>query len=105
MDAEKSGFFRTTEYTKREKAMDFTMIVNGVPLVLVVLGLVEWLKRVGVTGRASLAASLVIGLVLGVGYQVSTAMPAGFGEWFAAVVFGLALGLVASGIYDATRKP
>ena len=81
--------------------MDFPQMVSGVPLVLVVIGLVEWLKRFGVAGKLLNASSLVIGLALGVAYQYAQGTPADFAGWFAAGVFGLGLGLVASGIYDA----
>lgn len=82
--------------------MDFgNAFVAGIPLILVVLGLVEWIKQLGVQGVAIRVVSLVVGLVIGIAYQFSIAQPTGFSEWFAAVVYGLALGLVASGIYDA----
>ena len=85
--------------------MDFTQyLVAGVPLVLVVLGLVEWVKSLGLTGNAVKVVSLAIGLVLGIGYQLSLAVPVGFGGWFTVTVFGLGLGLVASGIYDAAKN-
>jgi hypothetical protein len=39
--------------------------------------------------------------LLGLGYHVaSIGIPVGFAGWFAAVIFGLAMGLVASGFYD-----
>ena len=82
--------------------MDFgDAIVVGLPLVLIVTGLVEWFKQAGVQGNSLRIVSLVIGLVLGVGYQLSLAVPVDFAGWFGAVVYGLALGLVASGVYDA----
>lgn len=85
--------------------MDFTQyLVAGVPLVLVVLGLVEWVKSLGLQGNAVKVVSLVIGLLLGIGYQLSLAMPVGFSGWFSVSVFGLGLGLVASGIYDALKN-
>jgi hypothetical protein len=86
--------------------MDFSQyVIAGVPLILVVLGLVEFIKGLGVTGNNVKLVSLAIGLLLGVGYQLSVAMPVGFGGWFGVIVFGLALGLVASGIYDVINKP
>jgi hypothetical protein len=85
--------------------MDFTQyLVAGVPLILVVLGLVEWVKGFGVSGNKVKAVSMAIGLLLGVGYQYSIAPPVGFAGWFGVVVFGLALGLVASGIYDTLKN-
>ena len=78
-----------------------TIVVAGIPLMLIVLGLVQFIKGFGVTGNQVKALSLSVGLVLGVGYQFSIAAPADFAGWFAVVVFGLGLGLVASGLYDA----
>lgn len=78
--------------------------IKGIPLVLVVLGLVSWLGKLGVKGKAQLASSMGIGTLLGILYQVSLGMPAGFSGWFAAVIYGLALGLVGSGIYETGLK-
>lgn len=85
--------------------MDFqNAVVSGVPLVLVVIGLVEWSKRIGASGRALQILSMLIGIVLGVLYQYSQQPLEGFSAWFGAAVYGLGLGLVASGIYDAVRS-
>ena len=84
--------------------MNFDQVVNGIPLVLVVLGLVELVKAFGAQGKLLTGLSFVIGLVVGVLYQLSLFMPATFAEWFGACVFGLALGLVASKVYDAIRS-
>lgn len=85
--------------------MDFSnALVAGIPLVLVVIGLVEWSKRLGLSGKALQILSMLIGVVFGVLYQYSQQPLEGFSAWFGAVVYGLALGLVASGIYDAARS-
>ena len=81
-----------------------SITVAGIPLVLIVLGLVEWAKGFNVQGNALRGVSLVIGLLLGVGYQLSVAVPVDFAGWFSAVIFGLGLGLVASGLYDAAKS-
>ena len=83
--------------------MDFTgAMVNGLPLLTVVLGLVAWVKGWGVEGNALRASSMIIGLLLGVGYMFGDlGLPATFGGWFGFIVYGLGLGLTASGIYDA----
>ena len=78
--------------------------VAGIPLLLVVIGLVQFIKGFGVKGNGVRALSAGIGLLLGVGYQISLALPVDFAGWFAAIVFGLGLGIVASGIYDAANK-
>jgi len=85
--------------------MDFsTAIVNGIPLVLIVIGLVELLKKFGVSGNWLVGASVLIGICFGISYQLSIAMPIDFSGWFAAVVYGIGLGLVASGVYDAAKS-
>jgi len=85
--------------------MDFgTVLVNGIPLVLVVAGLVSFAKTMGLEGKALLALSLVLGLVFGVVYQLSIAMPATLAEWFGALVFGLGLGVTTSGLYDLVKR-
>lgn len=78
--------------------------VAGIPLLLVVIGLVQFVKGFGFKGNGIRALSAGVGLVLGIGYQLSLAIPVDFAGWFAAVVFGLGLGIVASGVYDAANK-
>jgi len=80
-----------------------SVAVAGIPLLFVVIGLVTWIGDLGVTGRGKLIASMMIGLVLGAGYQISQSMPVDFAGWFAVIVYGLALGIVASKVYDTGR--
>lgn len=88
--------------------MDFVTLfenatVAGIPLLIFVIALVQWVKSLGVTGIYARVTSMGIGLALGIGYQLTIAFPTDFTGWFTAVVFGLALGLGASGIYDAAK--
>ena len=84
--------------------MDFGELVNGIPLILVVIGLVEFCKQLGAQGWLLTILSMAIGLVLGVLYQLSIAMPATFGGWFGSVFYGIALGLAACKLYDAGKS-
>ena len=84
--------------------MEFDQIVNGIPLLFVVMGLVELSKSFGAQGKALTAISFGIGLIIGLLYQLSLGMPADYAGWFGAALFGLALGLVASKVYDAIRS-
>lgn len=83
--------------------------VNGVPLALVVFGLVAWLKKRGVQGGALLTASLCSGLIIGGGYIVTqTRPPTGdwwpvYVYWFGVLIYGLGLGLLASGVYEGGK--
>ena len=80
--------------------------VQGIPLVAVVMAAVYWVKGLGVRGNALRITSLVIGLLLGIGYQLSALtgpLPAGmpaFAILFGIVFYGFALGLVASLLID-----
>lgn len=75
------------------------LIVGGVALIPVLLGLVEFLEKFGVTGKAKLVASFVLGLGFGLWYQIANnAMPVDASSWLNVVVFGLALALETSGV-------
>ena len=84
--------------------MDFSdAIVNGIPLVFVIAGLVEFAKKFGLQGKPCTALSMVLGVVFGVAYQVQVGPPADFTGWLGAVLYGLALGITTSGLYDFTK--
>ncbi len=84
---------------------DFTtLLIDGIPLVLVVFGLVEFIKKMGMSGKALTVASLLLGILLGTAYRLTLLMPMTFADWFSTVVFGLALGLVASGLYNFANE-
>lgn len=83
--------------------------VSGVPLVLVVFGLTAFIKQQGVAGRALLLCALCLGLIFGIGYMVYKTRPPGgdwwvvYGYWFGVFVYGLGLGLLASGVYEGGK--
>lgn len=84
--------------------MDFSdLVVNGVAIVPLIIGLVQFAKWMGLSGTRPLRAlSAATGLALGLGAQISAhGAPAGFAGWFGLVIYGLALGVVASGLVDA----
>jgi len=83
--------------------MEWNEVINGIPLFFVVMGLVELAKVFGASGKLLTGISVGIGLVLGVLYQLSLGVPADFAGWFGAVLYGLALGITASGVYNAIR--
>jgi hypothetical protein len=81
------------------------LLVGGIPLLVVIFGLVEFIKSFGLKGNWLTGASLFLGLVFGFAYKIAEAgVPATFAGWFVMVVFGLALGLITSGFYDFADK-
>ena len=85
--------------------MDFSeIVIKGIPLILVLAGLVAFAKTMGLAGKALTGLSLGLGVVLGILYQLSLGIPADFAGWFGAVIFGLGLGLVTCGLYDFVKR-
>lgn len=81
-----------------------TVSVLGIPLIFVVQGLVEYVKKLGLEGKVLLGVSLALGLVLGAGYQLAAlGFPTEFAGWFGVGLYGLGLGVVASGVYDSKK--
>jgi hypothetical protein len=77
-----------------------SLLVGGIPLIIVIFGLVEFIKSFGLSGKIVTSLSMVLGLLFGIAYKIGVdGLPVDFMGWFIVVVFGLALGLVASGFY------
>ncbi len=79
--------------------MDEQLLGNSINFLVIVFGLVEFAKKFGLNGRILTALSMIIGIVLGILYQLSLRSES-LAEWFQIIMFGLAVGLAASGIYD-----
>jgi hypothetical protein len=83
--------------------------VSGVPLLFVVIGLVWLWGEMGLKGNAQFISSMLTGFALGLPYMITqTRPPVGdwwlsFGYWFAAVVYGLGLGVLASVLYNINK--
>ena len=83
--------------------------VSGVPLLFVVIGLVWAWGELGAQGKVQLLSSLATGLVLGFLYMFTTTRPPSgdaweaSGYWFACVIYGLGLGLLASVLYSINK--
>ncbi len=76
---------------------NFTL--NPVTLALLILGIVEFVKKFGVTGNKLMLISMAVGIIFAVVYKVSELVePAQV--YIEVAFFGLAAGLCASGIYN-----
>jgi hypothetical protein len=78
-------------------------VIAGIPLMAVVIGLVQFFKtRLGWSGVGVEVFAILLGVGFGVLYWAYMADPAamtGWRFWFEAAVYGLAVGLAATGIY------
>lgn len=77
--------------------------IGGISLIMLVLGLVEFAKKLGISGKGSLIMVIVLGLIFGVGGELLAQFPAA-AVWIIPVVRGLAFALAASGLYDLSKK-
>lgn len=64
---------------------------------------VKWVGGLGVKGIWQLLSSMLTGLVLGGFTAYFITVPAAPAEWFAVVLYGLAVGLATSGFYELQK--
>ena len=82
-------------------------LVAGIPLMLVVMGLVQFVKeKLHWSGKGVEIFAICLGVAAGFGYHVYLADPItwNFNFIFEGVIYGLAVGLVATGIYKAFHQ-
>jgi hypothetical protein len=90
--------------------MDFTQFfvasAESAPiLVMVVLGLVTLYGKFGLSGKVQLASSLATGIVFGAAFQIAAlGLPESFAGYFSVLIYGLMIGLVASGVYEVGKN-
>ena len=80
--------------------------VAGVAIIPLVLGLVEFAKKLGVSGNASMVLSVALGFVFaGVVYAIQSGLlPEAAVPWVNLVIVALSGGLGAAGLYDLGKK-
>ncbi len=69
----------------------------------IVLGLVTWYGKLGVSGKNQLYSSMATGLLIGGFVMYVQVSPVTLIQWTAVVLYGLILGLMASGVYDTGK--
>lgn len=82
-------------------------MVAGIPLILVVIGVVQFVKeKLNWSGVGVEIFAIAFGLVAGFSYHIyaAGAFLATFSFIFEGVIYGLAVGLVATGIYKAYHQ-
>jgi hypothetical protein len=63
-----------------------------------------WLwGELGLTGKAQLISSFLTGVVVGIAQRYTDGSIVGMQAWFQAVVYGIVLGGLASGAYEAIK--
>ncbi len=73
------------------------------PILSIVFGIVDYLGKLGVKGKWQFVSSLLAGLILGGLVMYFTIQPATAVAWFSVALFGLLIGLGASGCYEGIK--
>jgi energy-coupling factor transporter transmembrane protein EcfT len=72
-------------------------------MLAIVFGLVDYLGKLGVKGIWQLISSMLSGLILGGIVMYFTIYPDTAVGWFSVALFGLLIGLAASGCYQGIK--
>jgi hypothetical protein len=84
----------------KEKRMELeNFIVNPITLVLIILGVVEMVKKLGVTGNKLMLISMAVGFFLALLYKTRELYEPS-SMFIDVAFFGIAAGLGASGVYS-----
>jgi len=73
------------------------------PMTMIIFGVVDYLGKLGIQGKWQLVSSLLSGLILGGLVMYFTLGPATAVGWFSVALFGLLVGLAASGCYEGIK--
>ncbi len=76
-----------------------TFTLNPLTLALLILGIVEFIKKFGLSGNKLLLVSMAVGVLFGIVYKFHEVYPP-LEQYIEIVFFGIAAGLCASGIYS-----
>lgn len=74
-------------------------VFNSTTLLLVVFGLVEFIKTFGLRGNVLRIVSMLLGIGLAIVFRLSQVYPQ-WQPWIEIGAFGIMIGLTASGVYD-----
>lgn len=80
-----------------------SLMAFGFPALIIVVGLVEFSKKLGAQGNLCIVLAVIYAIVIMLLVQVADVFPV-IAPWIKTVFTGLALGLSASGIYDVAMK-
>jgi hypothetical protein len=80
-----------------------SLVAFGVPVVVLVIGLVEFCKKLGANGNVCLVLSLFFGILLMLLVQVSEIYPA-MAPWIKVLIWGSVAGLTAPGLFDLAKS-
>jgi hypothetical protein len=86
--------------------MELSFVVAGVGIIPLVLGLVQFAKKLGVEGNGSLVLAVVLGFIFsGLAYAMQSGIiPEAALPYISLVIVALSGGLGAAGLYDLGKN-
>lgn len=78
-------------------------VLNSTTLLVIVFGLVEFIKLFGIQGSVLRIISMLLGVSLAVIFKLSQVYPSWY-PWIDIASFGIVIGLTASGICEFINK-
>jgi membrane protein implicated in regulation of membrane protease activity len=91
-------------FYEQEMKMDIeNFVLNSTTLLVIVFGLVEFIKTLGVKGNVLRIISMTLGIGIAVVFKLSQIYPS-WSPWIEIGAFGIVIGLTASGIYEFINK-
>ncbi len=78
--------------------------ISPVLLLMMIAGLVQMGKKLGLQGTGNMFLSMGLGVGFGVLFQVMEMAPGVFTTWARVGIYGIVFGLAASGLYDVGKK-
>lgn len=88
------------------QAAILAMLTGVLPMVPIIMGLVQWVKNtLGTSDERILnLTAMVFGLIGGCGFMLAVQVPVDYTGWFLLVMYGIILGLTASGIFKVGQQ-
>ncbi len=80
-----------------------SILVFGLPALLLVTGLVEFCKKLGLSGQWCVVAAVCFGVLVMLVQQLAVVYPQ-IAPWMQAVFWGVIIGLAAAGLYDVVKQ-
>jgi len=77
--------------------------MDSLEVLPIIFGVVEFLKKLGMTGNKLTIASAIVGVLLVALWQASQLFPQ-ISPWVKIILMGLAGGMAACGVYDFINK-
>jgi len=75
----------------------------GVLVISLIVGLIEVFKRLGMDSKVAPLAAIALGLLIMAGNQAANIAPT-FRDWYNVILWGVAAGLMAVGLYSGTKN-